>query len=117
MAFMLLVGFIFWSVIAFVGTRKAFEQGGNALCDKLRQIKAAQPPLLLVVGLCAPIVGVLLVLVEMDRMLHHLGSIGGFASPGFLLGIAGAVALAAHLEIHPSVVRPRGGRPSGPSPT
>jgi len=116
-AFMLLVGFIFWSAMAFVGTRKTFEQGGNAFCDKLRNLKAAQPLLLLAIGLCAPIVGVLLVLIEIGRILRHVGSIGGFASPGFILGIAGAVALAAHLEIQPSAVRSRGGRPSGPSPT
>ena len=112
MAFMLLVGFIFWSVMAFVGTRKTFEQGGNAFCDKLRHIKAAQPPLLLVVGLSAPIAGVLLVLIEIGRILRHVGLIGGFSSIGFLLGIAGAIALAAHLEIHPSSVRSRGDGPS-----
>lgn len=107
MAFMLLVGFIFWSTIAFVGTRKTFEQGGNAFCDKLRNVKAVQPQLLRFAGLVAPVAGLVLVLIEIRRILGFAGTIGGFASLGFILGIAGAIAMAAHLSIHPRTVRAR----------
>ena len=99
MRFMLLVGVAFWSTIAFVGIRKAFEQGGNALTEKLEAVYHAYPWLLLPAGIVGLLAGAALEIVEIIRIGQMAGSIGGFASLGFVCAVLGAACLAGHASL------------------
>jgi len=99
MRFMLLVGVAFWSTIAFVGIRKTFENGGNAVTEKLRSIHDTQPGSLMLVGAVGLLLGATLEVVEIVRIGQMAGTIGGFASLGFLSAVLGASCLSAHVSL------------------
>ena len=99
MRFVLLLGVAFWSTIAFVGIRKAFEQGGNALTEKMGDIHRQHPGALLPAGVVGLLAGTGLVIVEIVRIGQMAGSIGGFASLGFISAIVGAACLSSHLAL------------------
>ena len=82
MRFMLLAGVAFWSTITFLGVRKAYENGGNGLTEKLRTIHRLHPGSLMIAGLAGVAAGVGLELVEIGRIGRMAGSIGGYASLG-----------------------------------
>lgn len=99
MRFMLLVGMAFWSTVAFVGVRKTFEQGENAFTEKMRALNQSHRGLLLMAGIVGLLSGFTLEVVEIIRIGRMAGTIGGFASLGFISAIVGAVCLSAHLAL------------------
>ena len=108
MEYLLLVGVAFWSTLVFIGVRRTFESGESPICEKARELDRAVPHLLLVFGLAAPALAVVLVAIEIGRIHRMAGQIGGFASLGFLLAMAGSASLAAHQALRSEVV-PRSG--------
>ena len=102
MELLLLPGLAFWSTIAFVGTRKMFAEGRGPLCDPLGRVKQDWPWLLPTAAGVLLSAGLLFVLREIQSIRDHAGFVGGFWMVAFLCGIAGAIALAAHLSLQRS---------------
>ena len=99
MRFMLLVGVVFWSTMAFVSIRKTFENGGNAVTEKLQSIHESHPGSLLMIGAVGLLLGTILEVVEIVRIGQMAGTIGGFASLGFVSALLGASCLSAHVSL------------------
>ena len=77
MEYMLLVGVAFWSTLVFIGVRRTFEQGESPICEKARDLKRAVPGLLLAIGIAGPLLAVILVAIEINRIQRMVGEIGG----------------------------------------
>lgn len=99
MKFMLLAGVAFWSTVAFVGVRKTFAQEDNALTEKMRALHNSFPGSLLTAGVLGLLAGAGLEIVEIVRIGRMAGTIGGFASLGFICAIAGAGCLSGHVVL------------------
>lgn len=97
MELVLIPGWIFWSSMAFFGTRTMFLEGRGPMAEPLAHIKRDFPLVLPVTGAIGLGAGLIFALREILAVREGAGLIGASWIAGFACGIAGAVALSAQM--------------------
>lgn len=99
MTYLIIIGWLFWVIVAFIGSRQSYLQGSGFLQGFFHHLKSRSPALLALFILACFAISFYLCFKEISGIRNDAGVIGIYFLASVLTGMAGSFGLSAAIYL------------------